>query len=58
MPTYTDYLGFNTKSKQEFINITNQVEAAVEKSGIKDGLVLINPMHITSAVYVNDAESG
>ena len=58
MKPYTEYLWFNTKKKQEFLNITGQVENAVRKSGIKDGLALINPMHITAAVYVNDAESG
>jgi len=58
MPTFTEYLTFNTKERHEFINITEQVEEAVRKSKIKDGLVLINPMHITAAVYVNDAEAG
>lgn len=48
----------HTKKKQEFLNITQQVEDAVKKSGIQEGLVLINPMHITAAVYVNDNESG
>jgi secondary thiamine-phosphate synthase enzyme len=58
MKSHTEYLVFNTKNRTDFINITEQVESAVKKSGIKEGLVLINPMHITSAVYVNDAESG
>jgi secondary thiamine-phosphate synthase enzyme len=58
MATYTEYLTFHTKNKHEFINITEKVNAAVHKSGIKEGLVLVNPMHITAAVYVNDAESG
>ena len=58
MKTHTAYLMFNTKNKTEFINITPQVEAAIVESGIKDGLALINPMHITAAVYINDAESG
>lgn len=58
MQAYTEYLWFNTAKRTDFLNITDRVEAAVEKSGIKDGLVLINPMHITAAVYVNDAESG
>lgn len=58
MKTHTAYLGVNTKKKMDFLNITQVVEDEVKKSGIKEGLVLINPMHITSAVYVNNAESG
>lgn len=58
MPTSTEYLTFTTKQRHEFINITDDVQAAVSRSGITDGLVLVNPMHITAAVYVNDAESG
>ena len=58
MATHTEYLKFNTTQKMQFINITTDVEEIVEKSGIQEGLVLVNPMHITSAVYVNDAESG
>jgi len=49
---------YTRKKRMDFINITDQVEAEVQMSGIKDGLVLVNPMHITAAVYVNDAESG
>ncbi|MBU0628524.1 MAG: secondary thiamine-phosphate synthase enzyme YjbQ, partial [Nanoarchaeota archaeon] len=49
---------FNTKNRHEFVNITDQVEEAVRESGVKEGLVLVNPMHITSSVYINDAESG
>jgi len=58
MKSHTEYLWFNTAKRVDFVNITHQVEEAVEKSGVKDGLVLVNPMHITAAVYVNDAESG
>jgi secondary thiamine-phosphate synthase enzyme len=58
MKTHTAYLTFNTKNKTEFINITPDVEKAIGESGIKDGLALINPMHITAAIYINDAESG
>ncbi len=58
MKSYTAYLWFNTAKRVDFVNITHQVEEAVEKSGVKEGLVLVNPMHITAAVYVNDAESG
>ncbi len=58
MKSHTEYMWFNTKKHREFINITPQVEAAVRKSGIREGMVLISAMHITAAVYVNDAESG
>lgn len=58
MKTYTEYLVFCTKNKTEFINITGQVEAALERSGIKEGLILVSAMHITASVYVNDDESG
>ena len=58
MKTYTQYLWFNTKNRQEFINITPQVEEAVEKSGIKEGLCLVNSLHITSSVFINDNETG
>ncbi len=58
MKSYTQYLWFNTKTRQEFINITSQVEEVIEKSGIKEGLCLVNAMHITSAVFINDDESG
>jgi secondary thiamine-phosphate synthase enzyme len=58
MKSYTQYLWFNTINRQEFINITAQVEEAVEKSSIKEGLCLVNAMHITSSVFINDDESG
>ena len=58
MKTYTDYLYFNTANRQEFINITDQVDEALRKSGIKEGLCLVNAMHITSSVFINDDESG
>jgi secondary thiamine-phosphate synthase enzyme len=58
MLTNTAYLVMHTKKRQEFINITRQVEDAIKKSGIQEGLVLVNPMHITAAVYVNDDERG
>ena len=54
----TEYLWFNTKKHREYINITGTVQEIVAKSGIKEGMVLIGAMHITAAVYVNDAESG
>ena len=54
----TEYLWFNTASRQEFIRITDQVAGIVEKSGVKEGMVLVSAMHITAAVYVNDWEDG
>lgn len=54
----TEYLWFNTKKHREYINITDTVQEIVTKSGIKEGMVLVSAMHITAAVYVNDAESG
>jgi thiamine phosphate synthase YjbQ (UPF0047 family) len=50
MKSFTEYLWFKTAQKQEFINITPQAEAALAKSGIKEGLCLVNPMHITASV--------
>lgn len=58
MKSYTNYLWLNTKNRYEIVNITPQVEEAVEKSGIKEGLCLVNSMHITSSVFINDNESG
>jgi secondary thiamine-phosphate synthase enzyme len=58
MKSHTEYLWFNTKKPREFINITDEVEKALEKSQIKEGLILVSAMHITAGVYVNDAESG
>ncbi len=58
MKSYTQYLWFNTKNRQEFINITPQAEEAVKKSGVKEGLCLVNAMHITASVFVNDDEDG
>jgi len=58
MKAHTEYLWFNTSKRQEFINITPQVEKAVEASGIKEGMCLVNAMHITSSVFINDDESG
>jgi secondary thiamine-phosphate synthase enzyme len=55
---FTEYLTFITAKREEFINITPQVEDAIRKSGVKEGFILISAMHITAAVYVNDAEEG
>src|SRR3989442_2198659 len=51
-------LVFNTPHRRDYINITDQVAALVHKSGVKNGLCLVNSMHITSSVYINDAEDG
>ncbi len=56
--SHTEYLWLETKNKREYINITGEVEAALRKSGIKEGMALVSAMHITAGVYVNDAESG
>jgi secondary thiamine-phosphate synthase enzyme len=56
--TFTEYLWFNTKSRQEFVRITDEVAAIVKKSGVTDGIALVSAMHITSGVYVNDWEDG
>ncbi|HOX55138.1 MAG: secondary thiamine-phosphate synthase enzyme YjbQ [Candidatus Omnitrophica bacterium] len=58
MKSLSEYLWFNTKNRQEFINITPKVEELVKKSGIKEGLCLVNAMHITASVFINDDEPG
>jgi secondary thiamine-phosphate synthase enzyme len=55
---HTDYLGFDTKKRQEFVRITDEVAAIVNRSGVSEGMVLVSAMHITSGVFVNDWESG
>jgi len=58
MKTHTKYLKIHTENEKEIINITRAVEAAVSESGVKEGIVLVNSMHITSSVFINDEESG
>ncbi len=58
MKTYQEYLHMNTGKRIDFVNITSRVRKIVKKSGIKSGLVLVNPMHITASVFINDAEFG
>ncbi|HSZ57364.1 MAG TPA: YjbQ family protein, partial [Tepidisphaeraceae bacterium] len=58
MKSHTEYLTFNLPVRMGFVNITDQVEQAVRKSGVKEGLVLCNAMHITASVFINDDESG
>ena len=58
MKSHTEYLVFETRKRKEMVHITEQVEHIVRKSGVKDGLCFVSPMHITAAVYVNDLEDG
>ena len=58
MRAHTEYLWFNTKNKREFINITPEIEKALRKAKIEEGMVLASAMHITAGVYINDAEDG
>lgn len=54
----TEHLWFNTKNRQEFLNITPKIEDLVKKSKVKEGLCLVNAMHITASVFINDDEEG
>lgn len=58
MKSYRKELWFNTSTRRQLINITRDVEACLQESGIKEGLLLCNAMHITSSVFINDDESG
>jgi len=58
MRSYREELWFNIPRRRAFVNVTSQVEAAVKRSGICEGLCLVNAMHITSSVFVNDDEGG
>ena len=58
MKSYRKEIWFNIPSRRGFVNITHQVEEALQESGIKEGLVLVNAMHITASVFINDDESG
>jgi secondary thiamine-phosphate synthase enzyme len=58
MKSYRKELWFNTTSRREFINITPEVEDCLRESGIEEGFVLCNAMHITASVFINDDESG
>ncbi|MDR2922622.1 MAG: secondary thiamine-phosphate synthase enzyme YjbQ [Treponema sp.] len=58
MKSITKELWFNTTKQREFINITGEVAALLEESGIREGLCLVNAMHITASVFINDDESG
>jgi secondary thiamine-phosphate synthase enzyme len=58
MKSLTRELWFETRKRYEFIDITGQVEEALRESGVREGLVLVNAMHITASVFINDAEAG
>src|SRR5271154_3841380 len=58
MKTLTEYLKLHTKTHRAYVHITPQVESAVKKSGVQEGMVLVSAMHITAGVYVNDNEPG
>lgn len=58
MKSHTAYLWFNTEKRYEIINITPQVEEELRESGIREGICLVNAMHITSSVFINDDERG
>jgi secondary thiamine-phosphate synthase enzyme len=58
MRSYRKELWFNVPSRRAFVNITGEVEACLRESGIQEGLVLVNAMHITASVFINDNESG
>ena len=58
MKTYRKELWFNITHRRELINITRDVDDCLKKSGIKEGLILVNAMHITASVFINDDESG
>ena len=58
MKALTEYLVFDTNHRVEFINITSEVEGLVEKSAVQEGLCLVNAMHITASVFINDDERG
>ena len=58
MKSYREELQLNIKNRRGFLNITPQVEVALKKSGIQEGLCLVNAMHITASVFINDDESG
>ena len=58
MKSHRKELWFNVPSRRGFVNITGEVQKAIEEAGVKEGLVLVNAMHITASVFINDDESG
>ena len=58
MKSFTEYLTYNVPSRRGFVNITHEIRKIVQKSGVKEGLCLVNAMHITASVFINDNETG
>ena len=58
MKSFTEYLTYNVSFRRGFVNITHEIRKIVQKSGIKEGLCLVNAMHITASVFINDNETG
>ena len=58
MKSHRKVLTVHTRTRIAFVNLTSEVEAAIRESGVREGLVLVNPMHITDSVFINDDESG
>ena len=58
MITFTEYLTFNVKARRGFLNITSKIQALVSKSQVMEGMCLVNAMHITASVFINDDEEG
>lgn len=58
MKSYREELWFNIKTRRAYINISQEIQGVINKSGIQEGLCLVNAMHITASVYINDDESG
>ncbi|MGZ5434015.1 MAG: YjbQ family protein, partial [Thermoanaerobaculia bacterium] len=58
MKSHTKHLTFHTRERMEFVNITAQIEAELRASGVREGLCLVNAMHITASVFINDDERG
>ena len=58
MKSYRKELGFETRRRREFVNITTKVQQCIEESGVREGFCLVNAMHITASVFINDDEPG
>src|SRR3989338_2554070 len=58
MKSFREEIWFNTKTRRDYINITDQIQEIIDKSGIREGLCLVNAMHISASVYINDDEKG
>lgn len=58
MKSFREEIWFNTKTRRDYINVTERVQSIIDKSGVKEGLCLVNAMHITASVFINDDEGG